>query len=450
MSPPLENPAMQPHDLPSNKDQRPQCWKDVKIATGFSRYGSFLKALKGTGPQFKDLLDLLSGHPTLFYKWDSGDVNVLDILKDRSTSISLTVKGVKVDFPKSARTFHRLDASTEVLQHLRSPPENVQARIVLWSILEDYRPHRDMIDALGLGLQIYPSFFDALLSVTKSPSRTLNEQECVKIGDKVAAVTRNYRAEGATPPILLVAGTSLPVAGTSSLESDLELSYILGKTPLHEQIEEVLSWETRESMLPCRSAIDKLSQSQKESVSSDGYLSLVQRYVRDDSVIGAEGDALLWIAMLALLHLEVSRLRVRCQIVQSELLQVKTLRELRDSGLEYLGDHHFWLRRHLERFERSMNHFNRYFRSQGADRYLDSQGAGKWLESVLWISQEENIKEAIVEARATEAEARDLLQLHIGDLSILESRKSIKLSNQQMDEAKRGKLCKLTLCKMNR
>ena len=42
-------------------------------------------------------------------------------------------------------------------------------------------------------------------------------------------------------------------------------------------------------------------------------------------------------------------------------------------------------------------------------------------------------------ARTKELEVRDYMQLQIGSLSISESRKSIQLSNQQMNEAKRGK-----------
>ena len=52
---------------------------------------------------------------------------------------------------------------TPLLQSLRTPPENVSARIVLWSMRWNTPLHPGVIDALGLGLNIHPSFFDALL-----------------------------------------------------------------------------------------------------------------------------------------------------------------------------------------------------------------------------------------------------------------------------------------------
>ncbi|KAM0803805.1 hypothetical protein BDR22DRAFT_697815 [Usnea florida] len=81
----------------------------------------------------------------------------------------------------------------------------------------------------------------------------------------------------------------------------------------------------------------------------------------------------------------------------------------------------------LEDLEDSRNGFIKFARSQNAP---------EWLKEQPWLSQEEEIIEAVSEARAVEAEARDHMQLQIGNLSIEESRKSIQLSNQQMSEAK--------------
>lgn len=144
--------------------------------------------------------------------------------------------------------------------------------------------------------------------------------------------------------------------------------------------------------------------------------------------------------MLPLLHLETLRTRVQCRILESTFLEVQYGAELRNlysdeekemvfSGLD---NERFWLRRRLEGLEEGRNGFVQYVRSQDA---------AKWLTGRTWLSQDEEIRDAITEARAKEAEARDYIQLQIGSLLILESRKSIQLSNQQMDEAKRGEKC---------
>lgn len=210
--------------------------------------------------------------------------------------------------------------------------------------------------------------------------------------------------------------------------------------PYDRLVEEAYSRGTSGSLLPCRSAIDKFSQSKLESVSSNQYLNLAKKYVLDHNGIDAEGDALLFIAMLPLLHMEVFRLRVEYRMVQSALLETQPSQQKRadldqavdDFIYRHLGESRFRLRRKFEGLEENINHFARYVRSQGAE---------KWLEGRVWMSQKEKIREAIIEARAAETEARDYMQLQIGDLSISESRKSIQLSSQQMDEAKRGKKC---------
>ena len=121
-----------PANTGSDEDQDPQCWKDVKAETGFSSYQSFLEALNKTGPHFSDLLEDLRddgvfgrfGHQPYF-----GEIFVLDILKDGSTSISLEARKSAA----LATQFHSdREASTRLLQDLRSPPENVPARILLW------------------------------------------------------------------------------------------------------------------------------------------------------------------------------------------------------------------------------------------------------------------------------------------------------------------------------
>lgn len=446
MDPPLEMNAMQPPTLPSNswsfEDPRPPYWIDLQAETGFSTYKEFLEALKQKGPQFEDLRVILAvaedANAYLPPTHKLGEVIVLDILKDRSTSISLRLQGPEMNLTGFYRDVRALEVSTQVLQHLRSPPENVRARIVLWSIKKGSFPHPSMIDALGLGLQISPSFFNALYSITLSKYRTFNEQECVVIGQKVAAMTRNYQFEGDAPPTLLIAGK--PDLLFEYDDESLEWQ----EMELRKGIEEVLSWGPSGSMLPCRSAIDKLSQSDAESLSSSQYVNLANKYVQDNNGVDAEEVDPLLIAMLPLLHLEALRLRVRCSIVQSLLLSVQNPH--RDSGLiddfyRYLGDHRFWLRRDFESLEKSSNHFKDYVRLQGAKN---------WLQSKAWSSEEERMREAVIEGRRMEAEIRDFLQLKTGDLSILESRKSIKLSNQQMDEAKRGERCEQVNRRMER
>ena len=130
--------------------------------------------------------------------------------------------------------------------------------------------------------------------------------------------------------------------------------------------------------------------------------------------------------------MEVLNLHVQCELTQKALLiaQEDSSNRYEQKSYHSLDEQRFWLRRTLEGLEESRICFVKLVRLQNA---------AKWLEEQPWMSQEEEIIEAINEGRAKEAEARDYMQLEIGNLSILESRKSIQLSSQQMSEAKRGK-----------
>ena len=170
------------------------------------------------------------------------------------------------------------------------------------------------------------------------------------------------------------------------------------------------------------------------------YLQLFTKYVQKDCSFGSEHITPLLIAMLPLLHVETLRLRVQCGFVRFALLEVQdqvgnpdVYSDLRkQEKYQVLDKKRFWLRRGLEALEEGRNSFVKLVRSQDA---------AEWLKSQTWLVQDENNLEALAEARTVDAEVRDYMQLQIGNLSILESRKSIQLSNQQLDEAKRSKKC---------
>lgn len=399
-----------------------QCWKDVKTETGFSDYLSYLEASDATGPQFERLRKELTSYRSFS---EFGEISVLDILNDGSTSVSLGLGRVP---PLDSNG----DPGTQLLQALRSSPENVTARIVPWLIpwglgLENPR----IIDAVGLGLKIDPLFFDVLVSIMRPTcnKRRLIGSDYVKIGDSVVTVARDYRLEAGAPPVLLVAGSSL---GNSD-PLDFEVSD--WRKYNSDMVEKVVEGGIGGGISLRRSTIDQRSPNYR---TSNLYLKLLGKYVYQGQSFGAEDNTLLLTAILPLLHLEILRLRVQSGTIESAFLDVQyrlgkpTLypNERKTQYYQDLDEQRFWLRRRLERLEES---------KRGFTKYVHLQQATKWLEVETWQKLDDDIKEAIIEARAREAEARDYMQLQIGNLSISESRKSIQLSNQQIDEAKRGK-----------
>lgn len=416
-----------------DEDQRAQCWKDVEAETGFSSYDSFLE----TWPQFRLLREKIINPSRYGGSIELGEVFVLDILKDASTSVSLKLPsdGYKAGTSQEHRRYNKDSEhilSTQLLQNLRSPPEDVPARIVLWSIpgsTWDIYPPPDIVDALGLGLKISPPFFETLFSNMLPYFTALkpNKSDHVKIGNSIATVARDYRLEGGAPPVLLIAGKYGRARDPVRIRDQRydEQCY-------DEEIEIVLKDSLDGSRSFHRGATDEPPPNDLASTSLNPYLKLLTKNVRTDHSLSAEYDTLPLTSILPLLHLEVLRLRVQCVIVLSDLLLLQRGVE-REQQMNYdrLDQERFWLRRRVDGLEESENRFAQYVRSQDAEKFLQGK---------TWLSQVEDIKEAIIEARAREVEARDYLQLQIGNLSILESRKSIELSNQQMDEAKRVKI----------
>ncbi len=424
-----------PVDTGSDEDQ---CWRDVKAETGFSSYREFLEALPRTGPRFDRLLYVRSYRP---YWSDTGEVFVLDILQDGSTSISLQIQNGD-DSP--ARRF-----STQLLQNLRSPPENVPARIVFWSVSRRFNSlNPDMMDALGLGLDVHPSFFESVLRLgpSKRTGWRPNRLYPIKIGDYIATVARNYRPVGRAPPVLLVAGASHlnyriwkePPSSFLYRSDDRRKTY---EEAYSKAVVKVLNEDLGDKVSPYHCDVNRFPQGSLVSPVRY-YLRVIGSYTQKSCRLDSGDDALLWMAILPLLNLEVLRLRVQRELFNSIFLQVQYSVELsqfskedsKQKDYDTLDEQRFWLRRRLEDLEENSNHFI---------RFVQSQDAAKWLECKEWINQEKVIREALTEARAMEAEARDYMQLQIGNLSILESRKSIQLANQQIKEAKRGMDCDL-------
>ena len=153
---------MQPSALPfnttSDEDQSLKCWEEVKAETGFSTYKSFLEALKKKGLQYPGLLRRLHGYgdrDDRFYNHKApGTIFVVDILSDGSTSISLERQLTNTEYtkgPSSEGVIVQTDRKsiTSLLQNLRSPPENVPARIVIWSMPWTAPLCPEAIDALA-------------------------------------------------------------------------------------------------------------------------------------------------------------------------------------------------------------------------------------------------------------------------------------------------------------
>ena len=418
-----------PPHTSTDEDQDEQVWRDVKAETGFSSYKEYVETLVDSEQRFGELLEYLSSDAP----WDRwGEIFVLDIQKDESklTSSNSAQSRAEPRRPFYGSYQYETDrkVSTRLLQTLRSPPEDIPVRIVLWSIHPESRPHASIIEALGLGLDLDPLFFESLSQLREVSGKLLSTRSHqIIIGDSIATVARDYRRERDSPPILIIAGYFDLHFGFTFYDEKSDKAYdrILKKVMSQE-----ISRAT--SLFRPRPPPNDLA-----SVPSNDYLKLLSSYVYKDCYINSEVDAILMNAVLPLLCLETVRLRGQLSRIHSVLRYVQFDVEhpewydaKKEERYSLLDRQRFWLRRTIEGLQESRDTFQKFARSQNA---------ADWLETETWQSQDADTRETLGMARSKELEVRDFMQLQIGNLSISESRKSIQLSNQQMSEAKRGK-----------
>lgn len=63
--------------------------------------------------------------------------------------------------------------------------------------------------------------------------------------------------------------------------------------------------------------------------------------------------------------------------------------------------------------------------------------------AISWRKAEADLMQIHQEAGRLESQVRHYMQLQVGELALQESKKSIELSNQQIEEGRRVKICKL-------
>ena len=141
-------------------------------------------------------------------------------------------------------------------------------------------------------------------------------------------------------------------------------------------------------------------------------------------------DVLL-LSMLPLLHLRALLLHRKSKLVRSDYINPKrfSTKDILDAS-SYFTIKRFDLRRHIEEFEANRVEFINY--ACGYQQDIWSKDPICRRVDCLW-------NDSVRDARLIEIEIRDYMQLLAGQSSLEESRKSIDISNYQIQEGKRGR-----------
>ena len=175
-------------------------------------------------------------------------------------------------------------------------------------------------------------------------------------------------------------------------------------------------------------SVDQLSPSGNEHCKT--YVRCMNHLIHHMEAIADKDADLLLFAMLPLLHLQALFLHRKSKLVRSDYINPKKFssKDILDAS-SYLTIKRFKLRRHIEDFEADKIQFIDYACGYQQD---------VWSKDPICRRVDYIWKDCVRDARLIETEIRDNMQLLAGQASLEESKKAIEISNNQIQEGKRG------------
>ena len=296
---------------------------------------------------------------------------------------------------------------TRVVQSLRAPPANVCTQILLCPHLFN----RDCIETFGLALGLRREYLKAVFEAHPARSanmpqsmtynretyagRYLHSQDFVTMGEAVATVCHEH---------------------TDSARKGISTVIIVGAMESYEDIHDLIR-KRDNSLEECRVQWATCYQRTLE-----GLLKWPQIPMDCISVAPL-------IALLPLLSMNAFYVRRECwRIRNSRGELMRPFRNELPAFAEPIKAERLHLRTYIEAMEDAWMRFIHYLMVNGMDLRQDPRFSfsGKAYE------------DEIDAARRLEGELRDYLQLEVGELALQESKKSIDISNFQIQEGKRG------------
>ena len=388
-------------------DDEVTCLEDVKNATGFDSYQSYLNEYYDGMPHITKYI----GGDTISSECFEGNCAIFDITEtgSLSTALNLRLEDLSPGF-------------TKILATLRSPPSESLLRVLLLEPkdLEQKLPW-SLMDVIGLGLRISPDIFEAYLSMNtvrkELPQRIPLRANYSVFGRAAFTVCRDYLPSNPScPPMLLVIGHPAP---PDARYPGLLLSML---TAPFASTDPLLVRHRGPSECPWPCIFERL------------FCSNIQICKRSP----IDFNTLLVHSLLPLLETCLERLKgaydeasiqYRRRVGTSSQDPTTLWKNAQEDHENEMEEVRFRLRRWITYYERILNEFSNFLRTQGVRSFHQH-------EAFSIISEES--KHCLEDAHGLEAEIRDWLQLRVGSLALQESKKSIQLSNLQMEEAKRG------------
>ena len=332
---------------------------------------------------------------------------------------------------------------TEILEALQDPLRDICVQVFIWQIGRTDEISPALVDAFGLGLGINPHFFKALYLLLKRnriKEHPMHDEievrplrsDSIIVGNAVITISHYRPGRRDSVPVVLIAG---------NLTLDNRMSSIL----------DCIDQELREApalQLPANEILESGNPGCKISARVSGkvqysighcgwpypdkwicsYLELLDALLRSDGIQGKSDITLSFVAILPVLQLDGLWIQKSCRKLR---LRLQHLGSDADVDITLVHADRRSLRRLVEDVEDSLDHLN---------MHVAWEGIKKCLKQPIYKNIEQQVKQYCRQARRLEAEARESLQLEAGLLALQESRRSIELSNYQIQEGKRGEL----------
>lgn len=393
-------------------DESARLWADLKAETGYASYLAYLKAYEKNRPWLKDLKDDLHAISQYQFRPEYATCAILDVFDG-----------------DDCRALLRLSCCTSssslILAALRQPPAAVTARVVFW---EASKVANQMLDALGLGLKIQPRYFQTVIArcgsretlenvSSKFRKERKSAADIVIIGQYVVTIVRHYLPENlVAPPVIVITGHHM------DLWDDVP------------DVDEVLPFKN-----PPPQNLPNVTNGILKWISD--YAHILEAGIPKGKESTRSDTGLLVQSLSSLLYLHMFETRATCDFARegylnciaerSSLLEFCTglWHERGKTSREELYEVHSLLRRMIEQAEDGFDQLRRFMHSQQIEpiEQVDLPG-----------TIEADLKRTLLEPRRLEIEIRHYLQLQAGQLAVQESRKSIELSNIQIEEGRRG------------
>lgn len=327
-------------------------------------------------------------------------------------------------------------SATQTLIALRKPPVGVRVQVVVLSVPDKYSLGlaSEFASLLGLGLELGPRFFDAVHAQLdrhakfEVPNNARFRSKYLLASGTVVAIARHFAlANLDSPPVVL----------------------ITGPPKIYDLIDEGALADILYDGQPKQNLVHgdfRLGGNNLDSEGARYYARLLSVFTKQTQDHTHTCNDLLLGCLLPLLQLDILRIRSFCFLVREYFVKLKPP-EYNNDGQSITEDSAPCLRDDeapdkLYRYRTILRSVIEQFEDEAEPLtdFISSQIEEKLTRSLAYERIEKARSRALKEACRLEAEIRDYLQVQAGHLSLLESRKSIELSNYQIQEGKRGQV----------